>query len=277
MKINQLIFLGLGLLIVSSQGWSQETEAHPFLNDKFYIEAGVYIPSKNIKVGADGSSPNDEIDFDESFGLNDNESTLFLHFEWRWNKKWKLSGETFGVNYGNTWILPNDIKWEDVIIKEGSNVSAGVEFDLYRVFVGRVISSGQKHSLGAGLGIHGLNLSVFIEGDLYTSIEDLDPEFGTRKVSAFIPLPNIGAWYYWAPTKKWAISTRVDWFGITIDKYSGGLWNIAPGIKYQIIDNFGLGIDYRLFFLNAKIDDSNWKGGFDLDFSGPLITLHGNF
>ena len=279
MKINPYLVLAIGLWIVPLHSWSQETEKHPILEDKFYIEAGIFIPQKNIQLGANGSSDNDEVDFGETFDLNDNEITPFFNAEWRWNKKWRLAVEYFGVNNGSSATLQDDIKWEDITFKKGSFVRGGIEFNLVRVFVGRVISSGPKHSLGGGLGIHAINIGAFIEGEgeLETDDGEIVRKFEKKRVSALIPLPNIGGWYHWAPNEKWAFVARVDWFGITIDKYSGGLWNVAPGVKYQIIKNLGVGLDYRFFFLNARVNETNWDGKFEMDFQGPLLTIHANF
>lgn len=274
MKYFILFILLLGL---SSTAFSQEEEKHPLLVDKFYIEAGAFFPSKNIKLGADASSPDDEINFGETFGLNDNQATYFVNFEWRWNKKWRLTAETFGVNNAARATLDSTYVFDDVTFEKGSFVRGGIEFSLYRVFVGRLISSGQKHSLGAGLGVHAMNVGAFIEGEIKSNDDRIDGTFQKRRVSALIPLPNIGAWYHWAPNQKWAFIARADWFGITIDKYSGGLWNIAPGVRYQIIKNFGLGLDYRFLLFNARVTEDNWKGRFNMDFTGPSITLHGNF
>ncbi|UCE93479.1 MAG: hypothetical protein JSV73_11880 [Flavobacteriaceae bacterium] len=262
---------------MNAEIFSQEEAKNPILTDKFYIEAGAFFPSKNIKLGADASSPDDEIDFNETLGLNDNETTYFVNFEWRWNKKWRLTAETFGINNAAKATLDTTLVFDEFTFEKGSNVRAGVEFSLYRVFVGRLISSGQKHSLGGGLGVHALNIGAFIEGNIKSNNEEIDGEFRKSRVSALIPLPNLGFWYHWAPNEKWALIARTDWFGITIDKYSGGLWNISPGIRYQIVDRFGLGIDYRFLLFDAKVTEDNWKGKFNMDFTGPTITLHGNF
>jgi hypothetical protein len=274
MKYLLIAILAFGSLHFA---FAQDEDKNPLLTDQFYLEAGVFIPSKNINLGADGSTPNDEIDFGETFNFNDNQATMFLNLEWRWNKKWRLTGEYFAVNNARRVELEEDIEFEDIIFEKGTFVRGGIDFKLYRIFVGRIISTGQKHSLGGGLGIHAMDVGAFIEGELKTNVDDIAFEKEKRDVSVLLPLPNIGAWYHYAPTKKWAFTTRLDWFGISIDNYSGGLWNIAPGIKYQIIKNLGIGLDYRFFFLNARVSETNWKGKFDMDYTGPLFTLHGNF
>jgi len=274
MKILKIISLLLIVILTPLNIWAQDDEVHPLLSDRFYAEAGVFIPQKDIKFGADGDI-NDDIDFGQTFDFNDNQATFFFNGEWRWNKKWRLTGEYFAVNNAARATLPSDIVLDSITFEKGTFVRGGVEFALFRVFVGRTISSGPKHSLGAGLGVHMMNIGAFIEGEVKT--DSGDREFRSPRTSFLIPLPNIGGWYHWAPNSKWALTARLDWFGISIDKYSGGLWNIAPGVKYQIIKNFGVGVDYRFFFLNARVEDEVWQGKFDMNFSGPLVTLHGNF
>ena len=275
MKWLYLIFF----LSFTPYTWAQEEEKNPLLADEFYGEIGVYIPQKDVKLTASGESDDSDIDFSQTFNLDDNQVTPFLNLEWRWNKKWRLTAEGFSVNNSASARLDEDIVFDGITIKEGTSVKGGVGIGVFRIFVGRTISSGPKHSLGAGLGVHAMSISAFIEGNIGIETGDgpEDREFDRRSVNGLVPLPSIGGWYHWAPTSKWAFVARVDWFGITIDKYSGGLWDVAPGVKYQIIKNFGVGLDYRFFFLNARVKEGAFDGKFNMDFSGPLLTVHGNF
>ena len=216
-----------------------------------------------------------EIDFVETFRLNDNESTLFLHIVWYFSKKWKLSIENFSIKNANTVMLEEDIVWEEIVFKEGSHVKGGFGTNLYRVFIGRIFSKGLKHEFGAGLGVHALDANAFIEGEAV--IDETEIRFERLPVSAVIPLPNIGLWYYYAPNTKWAFIARADWFSLTVNEYSGSLYDISPGVKYQIYKNFGVGIDYRYFYLKANVNEDNWDGQFNMGFKGPILTLHANF
>ena len=97
MKILKIICLLLVAILTPLNIWAQDDEVHPILSDRFYAEAGVFIPQKDIKFGADGDI-NDDIDFGQTFDFNDNQATFFFNGEWRWNKKWRLTGEYFAVN-----------------------------------------------------------------------------------------------------------------------------------------------------------------------------------
>jgi hypothetical protein len=254
---------------------SQEENKHPILTDKFQIDIGIFYPSKTTKFGADGSAPDEDIDFGKTFGFNDNELTFFSNFDWHFSKKWKFSVEFFSIRNANRSELEEEIIWQDIVFKKGTFARAGFGFNLYRIYIGRIFSKGSKHEFGGGLGVHALNTSAFIEGNI--AINESDFEFERRSVSALIPLPNIGIWYYYAPNTKLALLARIDWFAITIGEYSGGLLNIAPGIKYQFFRNIGIGLDYRYFNVNARVNQSSWKGKIDLSFKGPLLTIYTNF
>lgn len=263
------------LLFVTQTLFSQDNKRNPLLEDKFFIEAGLFNPSKELKLSADGSIVNDEIDFGETFKLTDNESTFFFRVDWRFAKKWKVSAEYFGIDNGNRLTLDQDIEFEDITFEKGSTVRAGITMNIWRIFFGRQLLSREKHLLGVGLGVHAMNIGAFVEGEILTSVNDL--EFERRRVSALVPLPNVGGWYLWGPHPRWMLGARVDWFGLTIDEYSGGLWNIAPQVKFQIIENLGIGVDYRFFYVNANVRQESWKGSFNMDFTGPVFTIHGNF
>ncbi|MFD1293872.1 hypothetical protein ACFQ5N_08500 [Lutibacter holmesii] len=255
-------------------GQESTTEKHPILTSKFQLGIGVFIPTQKVKFGVNASSENNEINFGETFDFNNNNARPNTFFDWRFAKKWKLSTEYFNASYSRQKELEEDIVAGDYTFGKGSEVKIGYKIDLFRLLVGTLISTGQQHELGAGLGAHVLNIGPYIEGNAI--VNNNDNEFRTASVSATAPLPNLAIWYYYAPTKKWAFTARLDWFGLTYGDYSGSLWDISPSVRYQIIKNLAVSIDYRFFKLNANVNKDVWNGSFDLSFSGPTITLIGN-
>ena len=274
MRLNYLLlFLLIFLGILPTV--AQEEKTHPLQEDRFLVEAGVFWVSRSFKIGADGEFPNEEIDFNETFGLSDSDPTYFFQFGWRFSKRWTVSIQSFGVSASDGAVLDEDIEFENITFQKGSFVEGGVNFGLYRLYFDRKVFMRPKHEISVGIGVHGLNIDTYVEGEAKTS--EGDTGFQRRSARGFIPLPNIGFAYEWFPHDRWMVGANVDWFGLTIDEYSGSLWNISPRVKFQIIEHFGVGLDYRIFELNARVDSENWNGKFDLTFSGPLISLHANF
>ncbi|NOQ92976.1 MAG: hypothetical protein GQ552_09720 [Flavobacteriaceae bacterium] len=278
-----ILFLAIGLM--SSHffyGQNKDVTKNPILTDNFLISAGIFNPIKKVNISADGSFNadefiDDEIDFDEDFGLNDFETTFMFNFMWRFSKsnKWSLRAEYFKISNTEKAVLDEDIEWNDIIFKEGTGVKGGFGLALYKIFIGRVISTGDKHELGGGLGVHALDVSAFIEGEAF--IDDEEIGFERSEVSVVAPLPNIGLWYFYAPTEKLSFTAKLDWFGITIGDYGGSLWNLSPGVNYQVYKNIGLGLSYKFFRVDVDVDKEDWKGNFNMSYSGPAFTINAYF
>ena len=162
-----LIFVLASNQLIFSQDSSEEKdeEKHQLLTDKFHFELGLFSLSKSIKVGADGTSSNQNIEFEDTFKFDDNESAFFFKFDWYFSKKWVVSFESFSLSTTKKEELEEDIEWQDVVFEVGIDAKAGIDIDLYRIFFGRAFSRGQQHEFGAGLGVHALDTGVFIEGE----------------------------------------------------------------------------------------------------------------
>jgi len=273
--VKKLITILLFILVSNQNLLAQEEVAkHPILTSKFQLGFGLYIPAQRVQFKVNTDAEDQDINFDETFDFNNNQATPVFNFDWRFSKNWKLAAEFFNIKYETTRVLERDIEAGDYVFNKGSNVGIGYEINMYRIYTGRVISRGLKHELGAGIGLHILDLGPFIEGNVI--VNGSDNEFRRANVSATAPLPNIALWYYFTPSEKWAFTAHIDWFGLTIDQYSGALWDISPSVRYQIIKNFGIALDYRFFGVKVNVNEDYWNGGAKLSFSGPTVTLIGN-
>jgi len=276
-------FIYIFFLIIASNQFvfaqeKNESKKHPILTSKFQLGVGMFIPDQKVKFSVDGSTDNNIIEFDESFDFKNNSVRPQVSFDWRFSKKWNLAAEYFNAGYSKEADLKEDIEAGDYIFKSGSNVKIGYKINLYRIFVGRVISSGLKHELSGGLGFHVMDIGPYIEGEIKVSGNgnELVKELKRTTASLTAPLPNIALWYIYAPTEKWAFTARFDWFGMKIDEFSGSLWDLGPRVHYQIIKNLGVAVDYRYFKINVDVDKEYWNGSANLSFNGPTLTIIGN-
>jgi len=144
----------------------EESTKNPILTSKFQLGVGMYIPTQKVKFSIDGSSDNQAISFDETFDFNNNQVTPQATFDWRFAKKWKLGAQYFRVNYAAKAELKNDIIAGDYTFESGSFVRVGYKINLYRLLVGRLISTGDHHELGGGIGFHVLNIKPFLQDSI---------------------------------------------------------------------------------------------------------------
>jgi hypothetical protein len=58
----------------------ESNQIHPFLNDRFQLAIGAFARQQGFKIAADGTVPEEEIDFDETLGVDDDDTSLALTF-----------------------------------------------------------------------------------------------------------------------------------------------------------------------------------------------------
>ncbi len=145
---------------------------HPWLEDDFIISVGGFYPRKKFKISVDGESSNQEIDFDRDAAVVDEEATAALNFRWKFGEKWSVAGQYYATRDSRQLVLEEDITWRDNVLRAGSNIGAGADLDLVRVFLGREFFTAEPyHEFGLGLGLHWLQVGAFVEGEMFVNNE----------------------------------------------------------------------------------------------------------
>jgi len=275
MSRNLHVFLfGLLLTGISAPGHSQETNAvHPYLSDTFFVDVGVFFPDRRLGLSVNGSNGeiHELIEFEEEARFKKRDDIFALEFGWRFGERWRLVGQYFESSDDTSWILEEDVEWEDVVFEAGSNVAGGVHFLLIRAFMGRDFNVGEKHEFGLGAGLHWLDIGAYLEGTVI--IGDGGTAFARESVGVSAPLPNIGVWYNYSIAERWAFRTRFDLFSADIGKYDGTLINFSAGVDYQVSRHFGFGLNYNHFELDVKVDNSDWNGRVKTSYEGLYVDL----
>ena len=242
MRLRSFIAISCCTIFCLSDAFA-EPGVHPFLTSKFNIQAGVYFPKQDLKLRVDGTLgiENEEIDFDEELHLGDEDDVFVLEMTWRFGEKWSLRMQNFQDNRRQSIVLEEDVEWGDEVIQAGSNAFIGSDFKITRVFFARAFDTDPLVEYGIGLGVHWLETGGFIGAEVNNFASSLSA------VSASGPLPNIGAWYYYSPSEKWYLGTRLDWLYVSLGDYAGRLINFSAGANYQFSNHFGFGANYQYF------------------------------
>jgi hypothetical protein len=281
MCASMLVSTGLHAEQESETGQGRDTEQendteseaarHPYFGSKYYFSLGAYRPQIDFDIQVDGSVPGVEINFDETVGISETDEIFSGAFRWNFGKKWSLWGQYFKSDQDSSAILTEDVQWEDITFKEGTNVKAGTTIKVARVFFGREFKTGPNYEFGAGLGLHWLEFGAFIEGEAL--IGDDTTGFHRGDVDASFPLPDIGAWYAYSFNKRWLFSARADWLSASFGDYSGSMTDVTVGIDFNLTEHIGINLAYYMFRVDVDIDTEDWHGNADLKFDGPFLSV----
>ncbi len=253
---------------------AESEDLHPWLERGFSLDLGVFYPDRELDLRVNGTLTgiNDEIDFDKRRQLETADEVFSGEMSWRFRGRWSLVGQYF--NSADTYraVLEEDIEWGDVVFGAGTNAAVGFDFSLTRIFFGRQLNTSETHNVGIGGGIHWLHIGSFAEG---TILINGTPSTARRSVSAEAPLPNIGAWYIYSISPRWALRTRLDLLSADVGDYDGLMLNVALGVNYQAFEHFGLGLNYNFFKLDVGIEKSDWRGDIEIVYDG--VYLYASF
>jgi len=275
MKNGISLFLsGLMLSSISSTTVAQDSDYHPALSNNFDFSVGAYRSDNSLTIAAGNREiGGDDIDFGDSVGVD--QSSTIANIQLRWNfgktRKWSLSAQYFSNDATGDATLKEDVDWQDVTFQEGTFVEAGLKIEVARLFLGRSFVKNAQHDFGVGLGVHNLDISAFIGGEIIANGETtghVRVDAGGSQI-----LPNLGTWYRYSPAKKWMLHGRIDWISANIGDYDGTLWNVNAGVGFQPWQHVGFDLSYQYFNLNLKVDSSDWVGGADITYSGPVVSM----
>lgn len=254
---------------------AQETvDRNPILTTKLLVGVGVFSPSQTIRLGANGSTENDEIDFGKSFDLKSRSYRPAVNVTWRFFNRWRIYGEYFNFNRTRERILEEDIQWQDYTFKAGSYIKAGLGLDVYRALVGYAVLDKPNQNLIVGLGAHTLAIKPYLEGE--ATINDKTAHYKNRNTNVVAPLPNVILRYTFAINNKWSLDGKVDWLSLKIGDYGGGIWDVGPSVRYQVLKHFNVSLDYRYFKVYGDVTKERWDGSFFLEFKGPTLSVNFN-
>ncbi len=264
------------LITVSGNLYAGDYEYHPQLSDNFTVSMGAFQSDQSFRIGADVNA-GANIDFGQRLGVDESATLFNTQMLWKFGtqRKWYLGGQYFSSNSRGERTLTEDVQWQDITFREGSSVKSGIRMAISRVFLGRSFYKDERSDFGAGLGLHIFSITASIKGSII--LDDGTEKFEDRRVSATAPLPNLGIWYKFSPAKNWLIHTRADWISANIDEYDGTFWNAIIGINYQAFRNVGFDLSYQYFTLDLGVDKPNWRGAADLSYTGPMLSVTGNW
>jgi hypothetical protein len=244
-------------------------DLHPYLESGFSLDIGIFYPDRKLDLRVNGSvGINDEIDFDEGTRLDGADDIFAAELAWRYRGRWSIIGQYFKTTDTTRAVLEEDIEWGNIVFGAGSNAAVGTQFSLTRIFFGRQFNTSNFHDVGIGAGIHWLHMGAFIEGEI---LVNGIPAAARRSVSAEAPLPNIGTWYKYSISPRWALRARLDLFSANIDDYDGRLINFGLGVNYQVFEHVGIGMNYNYVELDVKINKSDWRGNIETTYDGIFV------
>ncbi len=251
----------------------------PFLQDRFSFWLGGFFANVDSQIRLDSSSgaPGDEIDFEDTLGLEDSKSSGFGGFRWRISRRNLVEFELVQLNRSG---LVEGITEPLFIGQHEIRVGGRIETD-FDVTIGRLTygysvldTDTSELALKAGLHLTKLHTLLRLSGAVFKDGVPVGTPSSVVEEGEDVtaPLPHIGASYAYAFTPKLGLRAQGLAFAIKLSGYEGTLLDLGLDLQYRPWRRFGVGAGMRYF--NITVDDnrdSDSLGRFMYEYFGPVI------
>lgn len=253
----------------------------------FELRAGYMISDNDTTIELSGPENKGQIDIEDALELDEDTDSGRFGLSWRFKDRHEISVDAYrvhrtGNNSANTDFSFTTDKGNFIEVGAGAGIDTEINFDIYDISYGYSFIGTDRHHLAVVGGLYWMDMEVALEasasGQIKINGEELKP--GDASVSSrseiSAPMPLLGLLYGYAVTPQWTLDVEARYFAITVDPYSGSILNLNLQATYNF-EHLYVGGGFTWVNINVDIEDGDWNGGLDWDFSGPHVFIGTRF
>lgn len=271
-----------GLVAAGCTSALAQSPAQAWFDNRFVVNLGTFIVGTDLKARLDGefTGDNEEVDFDETFGLGRNATRWRVDAQWRITPRHHLRLGYFDYSSSSTKIIDNDIEWGDYTFTAGGSVKASYSTDIYVLSYEYSFVRQPTYEIAAGIGVHYSDMSFRLSGNATLIDENgdvVDQGVVSEVANTPVPLPMIGLRGTWVVSPNWVLEAGAAAFSARYDAYDGTWYQLRANATWMFNQNFGIGAGYNYFRTKVDIDRDSFRGNLTTNYSGLQVYLTGTF
>jgi len=270
-SVGMLFALTVAILPLSARAADNTTYNLPW--EKFNIQAGAFFAALDDKVQVGIGGAGVLIDVEDALGMDSHNTSFRIGGMYRIGEKrrHRVDLEYFYFNRDSTKTLGRDIVVNGETFSAGSTVDATFNFQIVKAAYSYSFFQDDRMDLAASIGFFVMPLKFEVNTSLGGKSEELN---------LTAPLPVLGFRGDFAITPRWYLRTKIEFFYLEYQNFSGGLMDTYLAVEYNPWKNFGIGFGVESFKikLSAEGDDYpniNFNGDVKMSFIGA--TLYGRY
>jgi len=252
-----------------------EEPSEPQLPDKLMIRGGwayVFGATANVSKGGPLLGIGTNIDLTNTLGVDSSTDAFRLDGLYRFNDRHAIGLSWYRVGLSGTKSLNEQININDQTIAAGASTTTSLNFNIWRLLYNYSFYRNDKVELGVSPGLYMMQTKFnFAAQGTITS-----PTTGTFSSTSVneqltLPLPSIGLVANFNITPKLQFQSRYDFFYLTINNYTGSMFEFYAGLEYRLMKHFAMGAAFDR--LTAELRGSG-NQGFNINFSYNLLYIY---
>jgi hypothetical protein len=255
----------------SSLVWGQESSDRQ-LSDKLMIRGGwayVFGATANATVAGPVLGVGTSLDFTNTLGGDTSTDAFRVDTLYRFNDRHAVGFSWYRVGLSGEKVLNQQIQVGDQVVATGATTQTGLSFNIYRLLYDYSFYRNDKVELAISPGLYVMKTTFNFAGQ---GIINGTPGNATVvHEEATLPLPSIGLVANYNITPKLQFQNRYDFFYLTLNNYTGSMFEFYAGLEYRLFRHFAMGAAYDRLQAGLRGDGDR---GFSFDFSYNLAYVY---
>jgi len=251
---------------------AQEASPDAPFSDKLMIRGGwayVFGATANASVAGPVLGLGAAVDFTNTLGGRSSTDAFRLDGLYRFNERHAVGLSWYRVGLSGTKSLTQDIQVGDNAVSAGAATQTGLSFNIYRLLYNYSFYRSEKAELAfsPGLYIMKTNFNFAAQG----MINGITRNSALVNEQVTLPLPSVGLVANYDITKKLQFQSRFDFFYLSVNSYSGSMFEFYGGLEYRLFKHFAMGAAYDRLIAGLRGDGDK---GFTVNFSYNLAYIY---
>jgi len=276
-----LALLTLGFLCAGPSLVRAEETTPSEQTDKLMIRGGwayVFGATANASVGGPVLGVGANIDLTTTLGVNSSTDAFRLDGLYRFNDRHAVGLSWYRVGLSGDKSLNQDILIRDQTIAAGAATQTSLSFNIYRLLYNYSFYHNDKVELAVSPGLYSIQtkFSFAAQGTVTTGGgRPIAGSSTTVSEQLTLPLPSIGLVANYNITPKLQFQSRYDFFYLTINDYTGNMFELYAGLEYRLFKHFAMGAAYDRLTAGLKgSGDQSFNINFGYNLAYVYATLY---
>jgi hypothetical protein len=254
---------------------------NPILDEEFTLSLSAY----DLKANGDITTQSIEFNNQEftitldDIGLETEVDTFWIDAKWRPFERWSFMAEYFSYSESSSASRNVETVYQNIVFGANKTLKADFDVDILSLSTAYRFLDGENYALDFGVGVHAMDISFSLEGagEVYADNTVTTSNNIKKNASILAPLPNVMLYGTYAFNEYLSLSGRAGWLSVNYGKYEGDLRRANVTLEYRPLEHIGFGLGYNYSELDIVREGRTLTEIFNIDFSGPLLTVKAGF
>ena len=234
------------------------------------VYIGTFITDRNTsaRVDSDSGSAGSDVDLESDLGLKASTSVARAGgYVWL-SRRNRIDLSYFDLSRSASRKIDKTINFDDKTFAINTTVSSENHLTITKLDYTFAFLTRENWFVGFNAGLYVARTGLSLR----------EPTLGTYDSEGLTaPLPVIGFRGDYAINDKWTLRGNFQWFGITVDNFSGHLTDTYAGVDRSFGKRFAVGLAYDTVKMNIQATKTSLKGTLDWAYNGWLIYFKTDF